>query len=273
MSTNAPTAIKAIYTERSSSYDVSPFHLHQAQEYIHCANLQPGQSLLDLACGTGLVTILAKQHLGPTAKVVGVDFSHGMLQIARQKTLEQGLDITYIEHDITDLGALELGTFDAVTCASALLLMPDPLKAVKHWASLLAPNGRLLTDVVIERDVIAPAILTEIGPKIGRSMAWDGSWVESEDSLRRLFVDAGLVVEGVYLSEVYERREYKVEHGADVFEKTVANPQFRNFGDEEVRGKAKGLFVERFRELADGDGVVREEIRFYMGIARKKGGA
>ncbi|KAL8821126.1 MAG: hypothetical protein Q9223_000781 [Gallowayella weberi] len=259
MSTSATATIKAIYTERSSSYDSSPFHIRQAKEYIHRANLQPGQSPLDLACGTRLVTILAKKYIGPTGKVVGVDFSHGMLQVARQKTLEQGLDITYVEHDITDLGALELGTFDVVTC-------------VQYWASLLARNGKLLADVVIERDVIAPSILTEIGSKVGRSLSWDGRWVESEDSLRRLFVDAGLFVEEVYLPEVYERREYKVEHGDDVFEKTVANPQFRSFGDEDVRGKARGLFLEKFGEMADGDGVVKEEIRYLIGIARKRDG-
>lgn len=52
------------------------------------------------------------------------------------------------------------------------------------------------------------------------------------------------------MSEVYETREYKVEDGAGVIEKTVANPAFRSFGDEEVREKAKGLFVERFEEMA-----------------------
>ncbi|KAL8809335.1 MAG: hypothetical protein Q9200_003505 [Gallowayella weberi] len=244
MSTSATATIKAIYTERSSSYDSSPFHIRQAKEYIHRANLQPGQSPLDLACGTRLVTILAKKYIGPTGKVVGVDFSHGMLQVARQKTLEQGLDITYVEHDITDLGALELGTFDVVTCASALLLMPDPLKA------------------------FSIGLLCWLGTA-NFSRMW---WVESEDSLRRLFVDAGLFVEEVYLPEVYERREYKVEHGDDVFEKTVANPQFRSFGDEDVRGKARGLFLEKFGEMADGDGVVKEEIRYLIGIARKRDG-
>ncbi|KAL8841959.1 MAG: hypothetical protein Q9176_002895 [Flavoplaca citrina] len=272
MNTDASATIKAIYTKRSSTYESasqSSFHFRQAQEYIQRANLQPGQSVLDLACGTGLVTIPAKQHVGSTGKVVGIDFSDGMLEVARRKTSEQGLEIGYIEHDITDLDPLELGKFDVITCASALLLMSSPLHAVKHWATLLVPGGRILTDVVIERSLIAHAILTRIGPEVERALIWDGSWVKNEDSLKELFIDAGLVVEEVYKSKVYETREYRVEDGAEVFEKTVANPMFRRFGDLDVKEKAKELFVARFREMADQVGLVREEVRFYMGIARK----
>ncbi|KAL8874897.1 MAG: hypothetical protein Q9198_006674 [Flavoplaca austrocitrina] len=268
MNTDASANIKAIYNKRSSTYESasqSSFHFRQAQEYIQRANLQPGQSVLDLACGTGLVTIPAKQQVGPTGKVIGIDFSDGMLEVARRKTSEQGLDIRYIEHDITDLGPLELGKFDVITCASALLLMPDPQHAVKHWASLLVPGGRMLTDVVLERSLIAHTILTHIGPEVGRALFWDTNWVNNEDSLKELFVDAGLVVEEVYESEGYETREYRVEDGAEVFEQSM----FRKLGGLEIKEKAKELFVERFREMADQDGVVREEVRFYMGIARK----
>ncbi|KAI4277766.1 MAG: hypothetical protein LQ337_001524 [Flavoplaca oasis] len=269
MNPDASATIKAIYTKRSSTYESasqSSFHFRQAQEYIQRANLEPGQSVLDLACGTGLVTIPAKQHVGPTGRVVGIDFSDGMLEVARRKTSEQGLDISYIEHDITDLGQLDLGSFEVITCASALLLMPNPLHAVKHWASLLFPRGRLLTDVVIERSLIAHTILTHIGPEVGRALIGDRSWVKSEDSLKELFTDAGLVVEEVYESEGYETREYRVEDGAEVFEQSM----FRKLGDVEIKEKAKELFVERFREMADQDGVVREEVRFYTGIARKE---
>lgn len=261
--------IKAIYTERSSTYDASSFHLRQAKEYIHHANLKPGDSVLDLACGTGLVTILARQHVGPAGRVIGIDISSGMLDVARRKTSELGLDIEYLEHDITDLDALSLGEFDVVTCASALLLLQEPLRAIEHWAAFLVPNGRLLIDVMIERNVIAPAILTKIGPLVGRSLGWNGAWVESEDSLRQLFTDAGLTVEEVYPSEVYETRDYQVEDGPKFFEKTVANPMFRVFGAPDVREKAKELFVEEFKGRAGPDGVVREEVKFYMGIARK----
>ncbi|KAL8856239.1 MAG: hypothetical protein Q9178_007156 [Gyalolechia marmorata] len=264
-------SIPAIYNERSSTYDDSLFHNRQAHEYIQCAKLQEGQSVLDLACGTGLVTLLAKDAVGE-GKVIGIDMSSGMLEVARRKISNQHLDITFIEHDITDLSGLQLGTFDVITCASALLLMEEPLTAIKHWASLLAPNGRLLTDVIQERNVIGPSILTKIGPEVGRSLKWNGNWVESVDSLRQLFIDAGLVVEEVFETVAYETRDYKIEDGPEVFEKIIASPMFRLFGEPAIKEKAKGLFVDNFRNMAGEDGLVHEEVRFYMGIARKGNG-
>ncbi|KAL8951550.1 MAG: hypothetical protein Q9222_002488 [Ikaeria aurantiellina] len=264
-------SVKTIYDDRSVTYDDSSFHVRQAQEYIEIAKLTEGQSVLDLACGTGLITLLAKKQVGH-GTVVGVDISPGMLGVARRKTHKQGIDISYIEWDITDLDALQLGQFDVVFCASALLLLKEPLCAVKHWSSLLAPNGRLLTDVMVERNLIAPSILRHIGPQIGQSLSWDGSWVESEDSLRKLFVDAGLSIDHVYISAAYETQDYSKEDGGQVFEKIVANPNFRNFGAKETRNQAELLFKQKSQDMADENGKIHEEFRFYMGIARKSTG-
>ncbi|CAD6565558.1 MAG: hypothetical protein ASARMPRED_007327 [Alectoria sarmentosa] len=273
---NATHMIKAIYDERSESYDDSnnSHHIRQAQEYIECAQLKEGEAVLDLACGTGLVTLLAKRRVG-RGRVVGVDISDGMLEVARRKTRQQGLDVAYFEYDIADVSGLDLlleatQGFDVITCASALVLLKEPLRAVKHWASLLAPNGRLLTDVAVERSMTAARILAEIGVEIGQSVRWDASWVESEDSLRKLLSDAGLTVEQVYTSKAYETLEHKAGDGPEMFEKAVASPMFRNFGEPATKDKAKALFSKKFEEMAGEDGLVHEEVRFYMGIATKK---
>ena len=63
--------------------------------------------------------------------------------------------------------------------------------------------------------------------------------------------------------------DHKAEDGPEMFEKTVASPIFRNFGEPATRDKAKALFSKRFEEMAGEDGLVHEEVRFYMGIARK----
>ena len=118
--------------------------------------------------------------------------------------------------------------------------------------------------------MIAGLILAEIGPEIGQSVKWDASWVESGESLRKLLIDAGLIVERVYKSEAYETFEYKAGDGHEIFEKTVANPMFRNIGEPAIKDKAKKLFVDKIRGMAEEDGMVHEEVRFYMGIARKQ---
>ena len=53
-------SIQSMYDARSDVYDQNMVHVEQARDFINWAQLKPGHSLLDLACGTGLVTIAAK---------------------------------------------------------------------------------------------------------------------------------------------------------------------------------------------------------------------
>lgn len=271
MNSDTNASIKAIYTERSSTYDNSPLHPRQANEYIDGANLQQGESVLDLACGTGLVTIPAKQHVGPAGKVTGIDISSGMLDVARQKTSDMGLDITYIEHDITDLSELKRSWEDSMLlfvlrrccccCESHCVLSSIGLVAGSERQAARRCHDRA--------ECVGAGYLDEDWARCRAGVGVNDGWVESEDSLGQLLIDAGLVVEELYESEVYETRDYNVEEGPQLFEKAVANPMFRVFGEPAVRDKAKEMFVEEFRGKAGEDGVVREEVGFYMWIAGK----
>ena len=126
-------AISDIYKSRSATYDSGSNSLHVRQTKTYLSHLKPylhpGASLLDLACGTGLLTIPAKSIVGTHGRVVGVDMSNGMLDMARQKSREQSLDVEWYEHDVSDFTTLDLGAgeFDLITCASALILLPSPL--------------------------------------------------------------------------------------------------------------------------------------------------
>jgi ubiquinone/menaquinone biosynthesis C-methylase UbiE len=88
MSTSNIVAISDMYNTRSATYDSSnnSLHVHQTKSYLSHLTpyLHPGASLLDLACGTGLLTLPAKSLVGAHGRVVGVDVSKGMLDIARQ---------------------------------------------------------------------------------------------------------------------------------------------------------------------------------------------
>ncbi|KAF4201775.1 hypothetical protein CNMCM8927_001048 [Aspergillus lentulus] len=276
-----PSTIASIYNERSTAYDTATFHHRLAEEYIRAAKPQPGAHVLDLACGTGLVAFLAEAQVGPTGYVVGVDISEGMLEVARRKAQRTGSRVTFYQHDISDLTGLNLhpnrggegagtGQFDLITCAAALVLLPDPLGAIRHWASLLRKGGRLVTDVAA-RDVHVPArIFERIGPELGLSLLWDQSWVKGEESLANLLREAGLVVERVYLSPVFQVKEYKAEQAGELFEQAVSGPMFRNFGAGSVRDEAKRLFVQRFVEEAGEEGVLVDEAKMYIGVAVKR---
>ena len=67
--------------DKRTRYDANnTIHPAQAAELVRRAGLQPGDKVLDLACGTGLVSFLAAEKVGPAGSVIGVDISPGLLQ-------------------------------------------------------------------------------------------------------------------------------------------------------------------------------------------------
>jgi ubiquinone/menaquinone biosynthesis C-methylase UbiE len=222
MSRSQTDLIKTMYDERSEQYDAS-FHVLHAEEFIRIAQPKDGESVLDLACGTGLVAHLAKERVGAHGHVVGVDISEGMLDVARRKCRQNELNIVFIQHDISDLSGLELppngsNGFNIITCATALILLLDPLQAIKQWAALLKPGGRFITDVPVKDANVPIRIMGLIGDQVGQSLRWDQTWVKSEDSLKTLLADAGLIVKDVFMSKTYQVREYEEMPAPQVFE-------------------------------------------------------
>jgi 2-polyprenyl-3-methyl-5-hydroxy-6-metoxy-1,4-benzoquinol methylase len=110
--------------------------------------IQPGERVLDVACGTG-VGSRRLARLG--ARVVAVDVSERMLEHARARTTEQAGEIDYRLVDATNqpqVLALGEGAFDAVVCSMALMDMPaiDPL--LHAAARLLTARGRFVFTVL-----------------------------------------------------------------------------------------------------------------------------
>ncbi|KAI9845905.1 MAG: hypothetical protein M1837_004441 [Sclerophora amabilis] len=99
--------LAAIYDERSGSYDES-FHPRLAADFIDWANLKPGENVLDLACGTGVIALHAKEKVGERGAVVGVDVSDGMLDEARRKAGQDGLDVTFMNRDMSSVTQRDL---------------------------------------------------------------------------------------------------------------------------------------------------------------------
>jgi ubiquinone/menaquinone biosynthesis C-methylase UbiE len=190
MSTSNTVAISDIYNTRSATYDSSnnSLHVRQTKSYLSHLTpyLHPGASLLDLACGTGLLTLPAKSLVGAHSRVVGVDVSKGMLDIARQKSREQSIDVEWYEHDVSDLTPLNLGSaggFDVITCAAALVLLPSPSTAVHNWTQVLKPGGRMMTDVLVPGSNVVMDIFSSIGPDVGETLKWDMTRFRTQASL------------------------------------------------------------------------------------------
>jgi SAM-dependent methyltransferase len=118
---------------------------------IAAAAFAAGERVLDIACGTGLVSLAAARAVGPAGQVVGVDISARMVDAARERAGRAGL--AHARFERMDAEHLELpgAGFDVVTCALGLMYLPDPERAVREMLRQLRPGGRVVLAVWGER--------------------------------------------------------------------------------------------------------------------------
>lgn len=113
-----------------------------AEELVEQANLQAGEKVLDVACGTGIVARLASPKVGDKGSVSGLDANPGMLAVAR--SLDES--IAWYEASAEAI-PLPDDTFDVVFCQMGLQFIEDKVVALQEMRRVLAPGGRLLLTV------------------------------------------------------------------------------------------------------------------------------
>ena len=118
---------------------------------LAAAGLRGGERVLDVACGTGLVSFAAARAVDPAGDVLGVDLSGGMVDAARERGLQRDVsNATFVRMDAEAL-ALPDASFDVVLCALGLMYVPDPEQALREMRRVLRPGGRLVVAVWGER--------------------------------------------------------------------------------------------------------------------------
>ncbi len=112
---------------------------------VALADPRPGERVLDVACGTGVVTRLVAQRVGLTGKVVGLDLNPGMLAVAASSAASDpptGAPITWQEGSVTNM-PLPAAAFDIAYCQLGLQFFPDRPAALREMCRVLVPGGRL----------------------------------------------------------------------------------------------------------------------------------
>jgi SAM-dependent methyltransferase len=115
---------------------------------VAAAGVRPGQAVLDVACGTGVVAREAADRLGGDGRVVGLDINEAMLTVARRIRP----DIEWVQGDAQAL-PFEAATFDSVLCQAALMFIPDPELALSELARVAKPSGIIAIQVWASRDI------------------------------------------------------------------------------------------------------------------------
>lgn len=161
---------------------------------LDAADLRPGQAVLDVACGTGVVAREAAGRVGPAARVVAVDLNEAMLTVARRLA-------PAIDWRTADAATLPFAdaSFDAVLCQAALTFFPDRLDALREMRRVARDSGTVVVQVWASlHDQPAYGPLVEVAARHAGPEAVDllsSYWVLGDlDRLGLLFAEAGLTL-------------------------------------------------------------------------------
>jgi demethylmenaquinone methyltransferase / 2-methoxy-6-polyprenyl-1,4-benzoquinol methylase len=117
---------------------------HQWRERaVDRAEVGQGSDALDVCCGTGDLALALRRRIGPDGRVVGCDFSEPMLQLAREKSGEEGLAVEFGWADALDLPYGD-ESFDAVTIGFGARNLADLERGLAEMTRVLRPGGRLV---------------------------------------------------------------------------------------------------------------------------------
>ncbi|EMC97088.1 hypothetical protein BAUCODRAFT_32834 [Baudoinia panamericana UAMH 10762] len=292
-SRNQPSDARRLYDDRAIRYDNS-WHPRFARHMVELARIHSGERVLDLACGTGLVTYPAANAVGPTGSVVAVDISTGMLAQAKAKQADHKHEnVQLLQHSVTDLQSLlqlQGETFDVITCVSALVLLERPYEAVKQWATFLTRGGRMIVDVTHPESQISLITFERVGRKLGRPVPFYRVPFQSPDDARRLLEDgAGLrnvVVHSVsqmdiegrddlqaYLSDIQHPRieqAFTIGDADRLFDKHITDWAAQSLANDDIKQKARAVFREEWVKLADASGQIREVDEVFVAIGWKQ---
>jgi ubiquinone/menaquinone biosynthesis C-methylase UbiE len=172
-----------IYRRKAKHYDITsrlypvPGYPHRAQRLraVRALGLRPGDSVVDIACGTGLNFSLIEQVIGPGGRIVGVDLTDAMLAQAQDRIETNGWsNISLVQ---ADAGEFDFPTeVDGILSTYALSHVPECGEVIAHGAAALSHGGRwVVVDLKVPDDV--PRRLAQLGIALGRPFGSIDEWI------------------------------------------------------------------------------------------------
>jgi ubiquinone/menaquinone biosynthesis C-methylase UbiE len=178
--------------ETYESYMVPVLFRPWAERLLERARPRPGERVLDVATGTGIVARTLAARAGPDAKVTGLDLSPAMLEVARAAAEKEGATIEWREGRAEELPFPD-DSFDLVTCQFALMFFTDRQKALSEMRRVLDRDGRAVFSVFqpIDRHPFYETLNRAIERRLGTPGVLDIFALGDADELRALLSNAG----------------------------------------------------------------------------------
>lgn len=129
--------------------------------HLRHARIEPGETVLDLGCGAGIDTVLAAHRVGPSGRVIGLDFLPEMLARTAQAAAAAGLaNVETLEGDIEAI-PLPDRSVDHVISNGVINLAPRKARVLAECARVLRPGGKFtVSDLTVKEEDLPPEVLT-----------------------------------------------------------------------------------------------------------------
>jgi ubiquinone/menaquinone biosynthesis C-methylase UbiE len=237
-----------------------------AELVVERAQAAPGVSLLDVATGSGNVAIPAA---AAGASVTGLDLTPRLLEAARERAAQAGLDVRFVEGDAEEL-PFEDASFDRVTSCFGVMFAPRQQLAASELARVARPGARIVFAAWTPEGLNGRMFRT-VGsymppppPELKSPTMWG-----DEDHVRSLFADSGaeLTFERQTVTFEHESPESWLEYneralGPTIMAKAALEPQGRW---DELRSELLQLYTEGNEA---GDGGFRARAEYLLTVAQ-----
>jgi demethylmenaquinone methyltransferase/2-methoxy-6-polyprenyl-1,4-benzoquinol methylase len=171
------------YRKKAKHYDVVsrlypvPGYPQRTQRRlaVQALGLQAGDTVVDMACGTGLNFSLIERAIGPEGRIIGVDLTDAMLAQAQQRIESNGWsNVSLVQADAAEFGFPT--EVDGILSTYAMSHVPDAGDAIAHGAAALSHGGRwVVLDLKVPDDL--PRWLARLGIALGRPLGSIDEWV------------------------------------------------------------------------------------------------
>lgn len=171
--TRSPMEARKAYNKAASWIDIfeHPFEKPYKDRGLNLLNVQPGESILELGCGTGYALVRIAQRAGPKGKVTGIDIAENMLAVAEERLQSAGVNsaegsgfasVRLIRSDAADM-PVEENTYDGIFSSFVLELfqagrITQVLEEIKR---VLKPSGRICVVALSRKKVNLPVRIYE----------------------------------------------------------------------------------------------------------------